>query len=140
MVGPARDNLGNFPIFSQPVLPPDLDDARIQDKLEALNLSIGITNQKKIINHGRLDAKGRKARKEEVENEDEEDQLDEEIQNYPFSAHIPKNLMNKDPNLHFMESRDIGFWHLQNTSDFIRNGHAGTRRKWKSWTRKSKMR
>jgi hypothetical protein len=44
------EDLGNYPIFSQPVLPPNLDDARIQDKLEALNLSISIKNQKKFVN------------------------------------------------------------------------------------------
>jgi hypothetical protein len=66
-IGPAMEDLGNYPIFSQPVLPPNLDDARIQDKLEALELSIGIKNQKKFVNLGRLDAKGRKARKTKIQ-------------------------------------------------------------------------
>jgi hypothetical protein len=76
VVDPAMDNFENFPIFSQPVLPPALEEARTQDKLEALDLSLEIANKKKFINHCRLDAKGRKARREEVENEDEEDQID----------------------------------------------------------------
>jgi hypothetical protein len=39
-------------------LPPDLDDARVKDKLEALDLSLRIPNKKKFMNHGQLDAKG----------------------------------------------------------------------------------
>jgi hypothetical protein len=73
MVGHANDNFGQFPIFGQPILPPALEEAGIQDRLKALDLSLGIAGKKKFINHGRLDAKGRKARKEEVEMEDEED-------------------------------------------------------------------
>jgi hypothetical protein len=49
------------PIFSQLVLPPSLEDARIQDKLEVLDLSIGISNQRQFMNHVQLDAKGQKA-------------------------------------------------------------------------------
>jgi hypothetical protein len=45
------------------------------------------------VNLGRLDAKGRKARKEEVEIEDAEEQPDEEIQEFPFSAHLAKNFI-----------------------------------------------
>jgi hypothetical protein len=103
MVGFVADNLGNYPIFSQPILPLNLDGAGIQDKLEALDLSLGIVNKKKFINHDQLDTKGWKARKEEVENEDEEDQIDEENQDAPFSAHMAKNLVSKDPSLNFME-------------------------------------
>jgi hypothetical protein len=103
VVDPGMDNLGNFPIFSQPVLHPDLEDARIQDKLNALDLSLGIPNKKKFINHGQLDAKGRRARREEVENEDEEDQIDEENQEAPFSAVMSKNLVSRDPGLDFMD-------------------------------------
>jgi hypothetical protein len=87
MVGPAMDNFGQYPIFSQTVLPPNLDDARIKNKLEALDLSLGIPNKKKFINHGRLDAKGRR---DEVENEDEEDQIEEENQEAPFSVVMAK--------------------------------------------------
>jgi hypothetical protein len=93
VVGPAMDNIGQYPIFSQPVLPPALDEARIQDKLQALDLSLGIPNKKKFINHGQLDAKGRRARREEVENEDEDDHIDEENQETPFSAVMAKNLL-----------------------------------------------
>jgi hypothetical protein len=62
VVGPAMDNFGQYPIFSQPILIPNLDDARIKNKLEALDLSLGIPNKKKFINHGWLDTKGRRAR------------------------------------------------------------------------------
>jgi hypothetical protein len=72
MVGPAIGDIGQYPIFSQPVLTPALDEARIQDKLQALDLSLGIPNKKKFINHGWLDAKGRRARREEVEIENKE--------------------------------------------------------------------
>jgi hypothetical protein len=36
-------------IFYQPRLPPLLDGAKVQDKMEALNLTIGIKSQKKIL-------------------------------------------------------------------------------------------
>jgi hypothetical protein len=75
VVGSGLDNIVQYPIFSQPVLPADLDDARVKDKLEALDLSLEIPNKKNFINHGWLDAKGRRARREEVENEDEEEQI-----------------------------------------------------------------
>jgi hypothetical protein len=73
VVGPLLDNIQTYPIFSQPVLPPDLDDARVKDKLEALDLSLGIPNKKDFKNHGRLDAKGKRARREELDNEEEEE-------------------------------------------------------------------
>jgi hypothetical protein len=38
-----------------------------------------------------------------VENEDEEDQIDEENEDTPFSAHLAKNLVSKDPSLDFMD-------------------------------------
>jgi hypothetical protein len=90
VVCPGLDNIQQYPIFSQLVLPPDLDDARVKDKLEALDLSLGIPNRKKFMNHGRLDAKGRRARREEIENEDEEEQIEEENQDTPFSAAMAK--------------------------------------------------
>jgi hypothetical protein len=101
--GPGLDNMVQYPIFSQPVLPLDLDDARVKDKLEALDLSLGIPSKKNFINHGRLDAKGRRARREEVENEDEEEQIGEENQDAPFSAAMAKNLVSRDPGLDFMD-------------------------------------
>jgi hypothetical protein len=97
VVGPAMDNIGQYPIFSQLVLPPNLDDAKIKDKLEALDLSLGIPNKKRFINHGRLDAKGQRSRREEIENEDEEDQIKEENQEAPFSAVMAKKLDSRDP-------------------------------------------
>jgi hypothetical protein len=45
--------------------------------------------------------KGRRARREEVENEDEEDQIDRENQEAPFSTVMAKNLI-RDPGLDFM--------------------------------------
>jgi hypothetical protein len=149
MVGPAMDNFGQYPIFSQPILPPNLDDARVKDKLEALDLSLGIPNKKNFINHDGLDAKGRRARREEVENEDEEEQIEEENQEadpkaFPGKEVKPLKYSKKDKFTTNLEinldleanaqikaaeaikqgQTDIGFWHLQNASDFIRNAHA----------------
>jgi hypothetical protein len=41
---------------------PAYRDARIKDRMDALDLSIGIKSQNKFINYGRLDAKARKAK------------------------------------------------------------------------------
>jgi hypothetical protein len=71
--------------------------------MEALDLSIGIKNQKKIENLDGLDPKGCKAKKGEAKIEDAEEQPDKEIQEYPYSAHLAKNLLEKDPNLDFMD-------------------------------------
>jgi hypothetical protein len=105
LVGSARDNLGNYPIFSQLVLTFDLDDARIQDKLEVLDLGIGISNQKRFRNHGWLDAKGGKARLEQIEMEDEEDQIDEENQRYSFCSSYSKKYSKQGSNLRFYGSK-----------------------------------
>jgi hypothetical protein len=35
--------------------------------------------------------------------EDEEEELNGEIQKYPYSAHLAKNLLEKNPNLDFMD-------------------------------------
>jgi hypothetical protein len=37
-------------------------EARMEDRMDALDLSIGIKNQNKFVNYGRLDAKARKAK------------------------------------------------------------------------------
>jgi hypothetical protein len=87
--------------FSQPVLPPALDEARIQDKLNALDLSLGIPNKKKFINHGRLDEKDRKTRKKEKENKYNKNQIKNSNQEAPFSTVMTKNLTNKNPSLDF---------------------------------------
>jgi hypothetical protein len=65
--------LGIEPIFIQPILPPSLEDAKVQNKMEALDLSKGIKNQKRFENFGQLDSKGCKAKKEEAEIEDAEE-------------------------------------------------------------------
>jgi hypothetical protein len=44
-------------------LPPLLNDAKAQDKMEALNLSIGIKSQKKFENLGQLNPKNYKTKK-----------------------------------------------------------------------------
>jgi hypothetical protein len=48
-VGPAKTGLEFSPIFSQPRLLPAFNDSRIEQKIEALDLSIGIKSQKKFI-------------------------------------------------------------------------------------------
>jgi hypothetical protein len=60
-VGPAKVDFGIMPIFNQPRLAPILRHARMEEKMDALDLSIGIKGQKKFENYGRLDAKARKA-------------------------------------------------------------------------------
>jgi hypothetical protein len=90
-VGHLQLGLETELIFSQLRLPFFLDDAKVQDKIEVLNLNIGIKGQKKIENISRLDSKSRKAKKEAAEEEDEEEEVDEKIVNNPYSAHLVKN-------------------------------------------------
>jgi hypothetical protein len=75
----------------------------MQDKMEVLDLNIGIKNQKKFEKFSRLDSKSCKAKKEEAEIEDAEEQPEEEIQEFPYFAHLAKKLLEKDPNLDFMD-------------------------------------
>jgi hypothetical protein len=56
-IGPARANFGNSPIYNQPRLLPAFREARMEDNMDALDLSIGIKGQKKFVNYGCLDAK-----------------------------------------------------------------------------------
>jgi hypothetical protein len=70
-------------------------------KMEALDLSIGIKKQKRFENFGRLDSKGCKAKKEKAEIEDAEEQPEKEIQEYPYSAHLAKKLLEKDLNFDY---------------------------------------
>jgi hypothetical protein len=63
-VGSGLGGLRFHPIY-QPRLLSAFHDARMEQKMEALDLSIGIKSQKKIFNYGRLDAKARKAKEEE---------------------------------------------------------------------------
>jgi hypothetical protein len=56
-VGPAKVNSVILPIYNQLRLPPTFRDARMEEKMDALDLNIGIRNQKSFVNYGRLDAK-----------------------------------------------------------------------------------
>jgi hypothetical protein len=71
--------------------------------MEALDLSIGIKSQKKIEIFGWPDSKGCQAKKEEAEIKNIEEQPDEETANFPYSTFLAKNLIEKDPNLDFMD-------------------------------------
>jgi hypothetical protein len=73
-VGPAMAGLGFSAIFSQPKLLSTFNEARMQQKMEVLDLSIGIKSQKKFINIGHLD----------------------ELQDIKDSTHLAKNLVDKD--------------------------------------------
>jgi hypothetical protein len=75
--------------ISQPRLPPNLDDARVKDKMEILNLNINIKIS---------ESQERRSR-----NEDEEEQPEKEVQRFPYFVHLAKNLLEKDPNLDFMD-------------------------------------
>jgi hypothetical protein len=61
-VGPARLGSGINPIFNQPRLLLAFNDSRTEQKMETLDLSIGIRSQKRFVNIGRLDLKGCKVK------------------------------------------------------------------------------
>jgi hypothetical protein len=83
-------------------LPPFLDGSEVQEKMEALDLSIRIKNQKRFEIFGWLDLKGWKDQKEEAKIEDAEEQPGEEAAIFSYFTHLAKNLIEKDPNLNFM--------------------------------------
>jgi hypothetical protein len=74
----------------------------MEQKMEALDLSIGIKSQKKFVNLGCLDAKGRKAKVEEDVIQEIKDQPIEEEIRFPLATHLAKKLVDKNPNLDFM--------------------------------------
>jgi hypothetical protein len=155
----------------------------MEQKMEALDLSMGIKRQKKFVNYGCLNAKARRAKEEEDIIQEAKQQPIEEDEYFPRATHLARKLKDKDPNLDFMDSdrreklvelysqdpralpikevkplkfskidrfannieinldlagnaqlkaleafeqadADVGYWHLQNFSDFIRNAHA----------------
>jgi hypothetical protein len=98
-VGPAKVNIGIMPIFNQLRLIPVLHDARMEDKMDALDLSIGIKGQKKFVNYGRLDAKARKAKDIEDTIQENNEQLIEEDQHFLRAIHLAKRLIDTDPGL-----------------------------------------
>jgi hypothetical protein len=52
-VGPAIVNFGFVHIFSKPKLEPALRNAKVEEKMDALDLSIGIKKQNKFVNYGK---------------------------------------------------------------------------------------
>jgi hypothetical protein len=81
--------LGFHPIFSQPRLLLAFNNARMQQKMEALDLSIGIKSQKKFDNLGRSDVKACKAKEKDI--------------HFLLIIHLLKKLVNKDLNFDFMD-------------------------------------
>jgi hypothetical protein len=80
------------------------NDAKMQQKIKALDLSIGLKSQKKIFNLGYLEAKARKNKEEEdVIQEIKEQPIEEEI-HFLFATPLAKKLVDKDLNLDFMDS------------------------------------
>jgi hypothetical protein len=64
-VGPGLGGLKFHPIYCQPRLLLAFNGARMEQKMEALDLSIGIKSQKKFFNYSCLDIKACKAKEEE---------------------------------------------------------------------------
>jgi hypothetical protein len=102
-VGPRLGGLRSHPIYSQPRLLPAFHDARMEQKMKALNLSIGIKIQKKIVNYGCLDAKVHRAKEEEDIIQEAKQQPIEEDEHFPRATHLARKLVDKDPNLDFMD-------------------------------------
>jgi hypothetical protein len=75
----------------------------MEQKMEVLNLSIRIKGQKKFFNLGCLNAKSSKAKEEEDVIQENRDQPIEEEVDFPMAAHLSKKLVEKDPNLDFMD-------------------------------------
>jgi hypothetical protein len=65
----------------------------MEQKMEALDLSIGIKSQKKFFNLGRLDAKARKAKEENDVIQEIKDQPIEEEVHFPMAAHLARKLV-----------------------------------------------
>jgi hypothetical protein len=102
-VGPRKVDFGIVPIFSQPRLEPALRHAKVEEKMDALDLSIGIKKQNKFVNYSKLDAKARKAKDIEDEIERNKEVPIEEEEAYPRTTHLAKRLIDVDPGLDFME-------------------------------------
>jgi hypothetical protein len=75
----------------------------MQQKMEALDLSIGIKNQKKFYNLGRLDAKARKAKDEEDIIQKIREWPIEEDEHFSKTTHLARKRVDKDPKLDFMD-------------------------------------
>jgi hypothetical protein len=103
-VGPARANLGNSPIYNQPRLMPAFREARMEDKMDALDLIIGIKGQNKFVNYGHLDIKARKAKDLEEAIQQAREEPIEEDENFPRATHLAKRLIDTEPGLDFMDS------------------------------------
>jgi hypothetical protein len=103
-IGPAKGVFGFSPIFNQPRLLPAFQGARMEDKMDALDLSIGIKGQKKFVNYGHLDIKARKAKDLEDAIQENNEQPIEEDQHFPRATHLAKRLIDTDPGLDFMDS------------------------------------
>jgi hypothetical protein len=76
----------------------------MEQKMEALDLNIGIKNQKKFVNYGCLDTKIRRAKEEEDIIQKTKQQPIEEDEHFPRATHLAKKLIDKDPNLDFMDA------------------------------------
>jgi hypothetical protein len=96
-VGPAKVPTIAMPIYSQPKLPATYRNAKVEDKMDALDLSIGIKKQNRFINYGRLDAKARKAKDIEDEIEKSKEEPIAEDETYPRTSYLAKRLMDVDP-------------------------------------------
>jgi hypothetical protein len=182
-VGPAKVPTIAMPIYSQPKLPVTYRNARMEDGMDALDLSIGKKKQNNFVNYGKLDAKARKAKDIEDEIQRNREEPIEEDDDFPRTSHLPKRLIDVDPSLNFMDAEkreklidlysqdpkalpskevkplkfskidrfannmeinlaaagntqlkmleafeqadpDMGYWHIKNSSEFIRNAHA----------------
>jgi hypothetical protein len=74
----------------------------MEDKMDTLDLSIGIRGQKKYDNYSRLDIKARKAKElEDVIQENKEEPIEEDAY-FPRATHLAKKLVDTDPGLDFM--------------------------------------
>jgi hypothetical protein len=102
-VGPAKVPIIAMPIYSQPKLAATYRNARMEDRMDALDLSIRIKKQNKFVNYGKLDIKARKAKNlEDIIQQTREEPIEED-DDYPRSSHLSKRLIDVDPGLDFME-------------------------------------
>jgi hypothetical protein len=103
-VGPAKVNPRIHPIFNHPRLLPAFYNVPMEQKMNALDLSIGIKNQKGFVNYGHLDAKARKPKDVEDLIQEVKKQPIEEDEYFPKATHLARKLIDTDPDLDFMDS------------------------------------